>query len=151
MDSDQRKQQDRRIVPTGPWSAFPPAGLRMRARRADEHRQPYFVDRFSATTLALILMILVSCVADAVLTIHLLGSGAEEVNPLLKHLLQRGILHFLVGKYVLTVIGLPLLLIFKNFYLFGTRFRVGHSFPAIVVLYLILIAYQIALIFASAS
>lgn len=123
----------------------------MRARRADEHRRHYFVDRFSAADFALILVILVFCVADAALTIHLLGIGAEESNPLMNHLLQRSTLSFLVGKYVLTVVGLPLLLIFKNYYLFGTRFRVGHCFPAIVVLYLMLVAYQLYLLLGPAG
>ena len=53
---------------------------------------------------------------------------------------------FLIGKYVLTAVGLPLLLIFKNHCLFGTRFRVGYLILVIVALYLVLIAYQTILI-----
>ena len=43
------------------------------------------------------------------------------------------------------MVGLPLLLIFKNYYLFGTRFRVGYLIPLIVVMYLVLIGYQLVL------
>ena len=145
-DEDQRKRPDRRAEPTRPWGALPPAGHRMTARRADEHERHYFVDRYADGLLALILAILVSSVLDAVLTVHLLGSGAEEINPLMSRLLERGILWFLVGKYAMTAVGLPLLLIFKNYYLFGTRVRVGHWLPALAAGYFVLIVYQVCLV-----
>jgi hypothetical protein len=46
----------------------------------------------------------------------------------------------------LTVVGLPLLLIYQNHYLFGTRIRVGYMIPFTLVLYAVLIVYQIVLI-----
>jgi hypothetical protein len=146
MNQEQRREPDRRKEPTPAWGAFPPAGLRLRARRAEEHCRPYFVDRFPATLFILIIAMLVLCVVDAVLTLYLLQRGGEEFNPLMGCLLDRGMRSFLIGKYVLTAVGLPPLLIFKNHYLFGTRLRVGHLLPIIVVLYLILIAYQSLLI-----
>jgi hypothetical protein len=146
LNPERRQKPDRREVPTSVWGAFPPAGWRMRARRAEEHGRPYFVDRFAAPVLAAIVAVLALSTLDAVLTIHLVDAGSEEGNPLMGHLLNRGILPFLVGKYVLTAVGLPLLVIFKNHYLFATRFRVGYMIPAIVVLYALLIAYQVILI-----
>jgi hypothetical protein len=144
--SEKRTESDRRQKPTGPWSAFPPAGERMANRRAEERRQPYFVDRFSAWMLIFIVMLAVASIVDAVLTICVLRAGGDEINPVMEYLLNYGILPFVLGKYALTVIGLPLLLIFKNYYLFGTRVRVGHLIPALVALYLVLIGYQIVLI-----
>jgi NADH:ubiquinone oxidoreductase subunit 2 (subunit N) len=146
MHQDQRRAPDRRKEQTRVWGAFPPAGWRMRARRAAEHCRPYFVDRFSATLFLAIIAVLIFCVVDAVLTLELLHRGSEEFNPLMGCLLQHGVRPFLVGKYVLTAVGLPLLLIFKNYYLFGTRFRVGYLLLVIVALYLILITYQAILI-----
>ena len=52
----------------------------------------------------------------------------------------------MVGKYVLTVMGLPVFLIFRNHYLFGTRVRVGYLIPASVAMYAVLLGYQIILI-----
>ena len=143
MNQDRRHEPDRRTGPTGAWGAFPPAGWRMRARRAAEHRRAYFVDRFPATLFVLIVAVLILCVVDAVLTLVLLRRGSEECNPLMGCLLEQGVRPFLVGKYVLTAVGLPLLLIFKNHTMFGTRFRVGYLIPIIVALYLILVAYQL--------
>jgi len=118
----------------------------MRARRADEHRRVYYVDRFSALALGLIVAMLAASLADAILTTHLLGIGCYEINPLMGLLLKRGVTWFFVGKYLLTAVGLPLLLILKNHYLFGTRFRVGYVIPAVLACYLILVTYQLSLI-----
>jgi hypothetical protein len=142
---EQRTQPDRRQAPTSPWWAFPPAGRRMRNRRAGEHQRPYFVDRFSPIMLTFVLMLLIASMIDAILTIHLLRAGGDELNPLMDRLLDYGVLPFLLGKYILTVSGLPLLLIFKNYYLFGTRVRVAYLIPAAVAMYVVLIVYQLVL------
>lgn len=96
--------------------------------------------------LVCVMMLIVASLVDAGLTIHVLRGGGTEVNPLMDYLLGHSDMAFVVGKYVLTVVGLPLLLIFKNHYLFGTRLRVGHLIPVCVALYAVLITYQIMLI-----
>jgi hypothetical protein len=119
----------------------------MQARRADEHRRVHYVDRFSPLMLALVVALLAASVADASLTTWLVGKGCAEINPLMGHLLDRGVFPFFIGKYLLTALGLPVLLVFKNHYLFGTRFRVGYVIPVLVTVYLVLIAYQVHLIY----
>jgi hypothetical protein len=143
---ERRGHPDRRETPTDIWGAFPPAGNRMRLRRRDEHRRPYFVDRFSAGVLAVVLMLLVASIADGVLTVQLITAGGTEINPLMDRLLAFGVMPFFWGKYALTVVGLPLLLLLKNHYLFGTRLRVGYLLPLTIALYAVLIGYQLVLI-----
>ena len=92
-----------------------------------------------------VLALVTASLVDAVLTMQLLGAGGKEINPLMDHFLAYGAGAFMFGKYVLTVAGLPLLLIFKNHYLFGTRLRVGNLIPMVVALYMVLIVYQFAL------
>ena len=145
-DTDRRNQSDRRDEPTSPWAALPPAGQRMKNRRAEEHRRPYYTDRFSPAIFAGVLLLIVATLVDAGLTVFVLYGGGAEVNPLMGLLLNHGIEAFVIGKYLLTVVGLPVLLIFRNHYLFGTRLRVGHLIPASLVLYAVLIGYQIILI-----
>ena len=145
-DRDNRTRPDRRQQPTSPWGAFSLAGRRMRNRRAEEHKLPYFVDRYSSTMLVIILMLIVASLADAALTLRLMEAGGDEINPVMGRLLDCGRLPFLLGKYVLTVVGMPLLLIFKNHYLFSSWFRVGYLLPVFVALYAILISYQVVLI-----
>jgi hypothetical protein len=145
-DRNQRTLPERRAAPTGPWGAFPPAGRRRHVRRTAEAGQPYFVDRFPAGLWLWIVLLLAATLVDAVLTLCLLEVGCEEINPLMGYVLQHGVPAFLVCKYVLTVAGLPVLLIFGQFFLFGTRLRVKHLIPALVILYLVLIAYQCRLL-----
>jgi hypothetical protein len=142
---EQREKADRRRQPTSPWGCLPPAGRRRACRRAAERALPHFVDRFSFDVLAFVLMLVAASLVDAVLTIRLIEAGGEEINPVMAHLLNRGLVPFFLGKYVLTVVGLPLMVIFKNQYLFRTRLRVGHLIPALVALYAVLIGYQIFL------
>lgn len=118
----------------------------MQSRRADELHQAYFVDQFPSHTLALVVILLVLSVCDAAITLILIEDGCEEINPLMIHLLNIGPLAFLIGKYILTAIGIPLLLVFKNHYLFRTHFRVGYIIPMFVVMYFVLIGYQCCLL-----
>jgi hypothetical protein len=141
----QRDLHDRRSHPTRLWDVFRWRGRRTRQRRSSEHRRPYFVDRFTLPTFILIMVLIVSTIADGVITWYLLDADCAEANPVMAYLLAKGPGPFFVGKYVLTVAGLPLLLIFKNVYLFRRRFRVGYLIPVLVVLYLALLSYQIYL------
>ena len=116
----------------------------MRNRRGSEHGQPYFAERFSSVAFVLVLLLLIFSLTDGFITVSYLEAGrCEELNPLMNWLLRKGLLPFFLGKYLLTAAGLPLLFIFKNWYLFGTRLRVGHILPILVILYAILLAYQL--------
>jgi hypothetical protein len=145
-ETERRTLPDRRQSPTSPWDAFSPTGQRARNRRRSERSQPYFVDRFSPAMLAFVLILLAASLIDGILTIQLVWAGGDELNPLMGHFLRRGIPQFLLAKYLLTVSGLPLLLIFKNHCLFGTRIRVGHLIPVTVAMYMVLLGYQVILI-----
>ncbi len=145
-EAERRTESDRRQQPTSPWGAFPPAGHRMRNRRSQEHRRPYFTDRFSPMVFVGVLMLIAATLIDAGLTVYVLHGGGCEANPLMDKLLSHSVAAFVLGKYLLTVVGLPVLLIFRNYYLFGTQLRVGYLIPVCVALYAVLIGYQVILI-----
>lgn len=144
--AERREGEDRRAWPTSAWDAFRLRGRRARARRSEERGRVYFVERFNAWTFGLILALIGLTLADGVLTVHLLGADCGEANPVMSFFLGRGLTSFFLGKYVLTVAGLPFLLVFKNYYLFGTRFRVGYLIPVFVGMYAGLLTYQIWLL-----
>jgi len=144
-EDDKRSQTDRRQQPTGPWAVFRRGGRRVKQRRAAEHRRHYFVDRFSVVTFVWIMALLLLTVTDGVITLNLLDGDCGELNPVMQYLLGKGQGAFFLGKYVLTVVGLPVLLVFKNHYLFRTRFRVGYLIPLFVGLYAVLLSYQLVL------
>jgi hypothetical protein len=137
-----RNRADRRLRPTAPLDGLRWGGRRSRPRRADERQGGYFVDRFDALTLAMIVSLLALTIADGVLTIELLDTNSEEINPLMAHLLLRGLNVFVLGKYILTAAGLPFLVAYKNYPMFGTRVRAGFVLPVFVGLYIVLVFYQ---------
>jgi Domain of unknown function (DUF5658) len=141
-----RSMTDRRRRPTGPVAAFYPAGRRVRARRKADRQVLHFLDQFDVFSLAVIVAVLGLTLVDGVLTIELLDTNSEECNPLMGHLLTRGQTAFFVAKYLLTGTGLTFFLVYKNYPMFGTRFRVGFMSPIVLALYLALVAYQVALL-----
>ncbi len=144
--AERRLGPDPRREPTGFWDSVFSAGERILNRRTVDRQRPYFVDRFPPTTMVLILALLALTFIDGVLTIELIDADCHELNPLMRHFLSNGPLCFLFGKYVMTAAGLPVLLIFKNFPLFGTRFRAGYLIPVFVLLYAGLVGYQVQLL-----
>ena len=138
----QRSQADRRVRPTSPLDAFRSSGRRVRPRRSEERVGVFFSDRFDAFTLAMVVTLLSLTIVDGVLTLELLNFNSEEANPFMGHLLKQGPQAFLLGKYVLTSMGLPFIVVYKNYPMFGTRFRVGFLLPVFISLYIVLISYQ---------
>jgi hypothetical protein len=143
--NEPRPRTDRRRRPTSAWSTYRLGGRRREVRRESERSEPYFVDLIDTSTFFLAVLLLVLTVFDGAATLVLLGAGCEEVNPAMDYLIRRGPLYFLLGKYILTTACLPFLLTFRRFPLFRTRFRVGHLLPIFVILYVILLSYQISL------
>ena len=143
-----RPRTDRRRRPTSPLDALRLDGRRRSPRRDEERAGAYFVDRFDARTLALIVALLGLTIADGVLTIELIDLNSEEANPIMAHLLGRGEFAFLMGKYILTAAGLPFLVVYQHYPLFRSRFRVGWLLPVFVALYLVLLFHQWTLLHA---
>jgi hypothetical protein len=144
--SNRRGPTERRVRPTSPLSAFRLRGRRTWPRREEERAGAFFVDRFDPLTLAMVVTLLGLTIADGVLTIMLLDVNSEEFNPLLNHMLTRGQTAFLLAKYALTAAGIPFLVVYKHYPIFGTRFRIGWLLPIFVGMYLVLLSYQGALL-----
>ena len=111
-------------------------------RRESDHARPYLVDRVPGSFLVAATLLLVLTLVDGVVTIFLLEHGFEEANPVMAYLLTRGHASFLIGKYILTAVFLPVALVMNQYRLFGSRVRVGHLLPLAMILYLVLIVYQ---------
>jgi hypothetical protein len=137
-----RRVFDRRARPTSPLDALFSPGRRKGPRRDDEKIGAYFVDRFDSLTFLMVVALLLLTILDGILTIELIGLNSEEINPVMVRLLERGHNSFLIGKYVLTAAGLPFIVLYKHYPMFGSRFRVGYLLPVFISMYLVLIGYQ---------
>ena len=126
-------------------------GLRPRrrsGRRVDDHARPV-VDWHGPGLWASAILVLVLCVADALLTLSLMTTGAVEANPLMAPLVDGDMLRFAVVKLTLTGGGILTLVALANFRVFR-RIRAGALVHTILFAYLVLVAYEIALVSANA-
>jgi len=120
-----------------------------RAQRAGDRRnvrvaQPSYVDIHDAFTYALVLMIMLFCVADAYLTLLLIEHGARELNPILAWALEKDALLFYGTKYSLTTISVVLLIQHKHFMFFGIR--AFNLLIGVLLAYAALITYQLSML-----
>lgn len=140
MDTAQATPERRRPIDrrTRTWTALIRGSFTPRRRGSRRGGETSFasVDWHHPQWLAVTLLILLMCCADAILTITLLARGAYELNPFMAHLIERSGFAFAVIKIGLTSCGVVLLTLIAGTRVFG---RV----PVALVLYSVLIGYMI--------
>ncbi|RMD92326.1 MAG: hypothetical protein D6814_17045 [Calditrichaeota bacterium] len=144
--SEKRYQRDRRRQPTPPASRFWLWGRRKGPRRKQEAAQSYYVDRYSVSTLLMVLSILALSVLDAFLTLYLIDRGAAEINPVMAHFLEYGPVAFMAAKYLLTTAAIILLLIHKNVFIFRLPIRAKIIFLWMLGIFAGVVLWEIYLI-----
>jgi hypothetical protein len=145
---ERRSGYDRRYRTLGIWSKYWFTGRRAAVRRMEDKRRSYRIDRHSARTLAVILLIIILSIIDAILTLHLLDRGATELNPLMDYSLGHGPLTFFWVKYMLTSAALIIILTNKTAYLFNTKFQVKILFVVFLVPFVLVIHWELYLLFS---
>ena len=113
-------------------------------RRADEHAATA-VDWHHPQWLAIAVLIITCCCADAFLTLVLIESGAYEANPVMAPLIGGSALRFAVVKIGLTAAGVVLLTQLARVRAFG-RIPVGMLLYAVLAIYSGLIIYELKLL-----
>ncbi len=145
-DSNERRnrieRRNRRV-----WSicygSFRPR-RRSHPRRANDHRF-HFVDWYSAHLLAIAIGISLLSTADAFLTLTLLNSGADEMNPIMAALLYHSATAFTVFKMATTGICV-LALVALSRYRFMRVIRVEIVMYIVLGTYISLIGYELWLL-----
>jgi len=89
-------------------------GNRRTIRRQKDQSIIFLVDLFSPKLFIPILATLFFSVIDALLTLFLIGHGAYETNPIMAYYLNIGPYYFFAVKYILTSLGIIVLLVFRN-------------------------------------
>ena len=118
------------------------SGIRPRrraGRRAGDHELP--VDFHDRRLLVPAIALLLLSIADAFLTIRLIGHGAEEANPLLAFVLEEHPRLFAALKMVLTGLGATLLVVLARARVFNVV-RVSLFLYGLVGGYVALIVYE---------
>ena len=121
------------------YGAFNP---RRRRFRREVDREHAFIDWYPTHLLVVAGLIMSLSLVDGILTIHLLNSGATELNPLLAILVNNDPLWFALGKVLLTAAGVVSLVIVS-------QSRVLRKWPMVWVIYALLGAYAALIVYST--
>jgi hypothetical protein len=114
---------------------------RRRAARRDEDRSLVSVDWHHPQWLAVAILTLLLCSADAFLTLILLERGANEANPAMQPLVGGSPLLFTLVKLGLTSGGITVLILLAGVRVFG-RIPVSFILYAVLFAYAALVGYE---------
>ena len=114
------------------------------APRRKAERHPVVTDWFHPQWLAIGMLILLLCSADALLTLTLISRGAQEINPVMAPLVG-GSGHAFAGcKLGLTALGVVFLILIARLQVFGRT--VGAILYVVLGLYVALVGYELFLL-----
>lgn len=119
----------------------------MFARRDMDKKHFIFVDRYNPWLLMFIVLLIILSLADAFFTLYLIEHGATEINPIMAYSLSLGPWIFIFSKYFLTCSGILCLLVAHNLYIKPLRLYVKNIFPVFIVIFSLVIVWQIILNF----
>jgi hypothetical protein len=123
------------------------SGKRVKARRKEDLHDTFYFDRYSSSLFAAIVAILLLSVLDALLTLHLIGKGSTEINPIMSYFLEYGPFVFMGAKYFLTCFGVLILLLFRNVLLKRSVAHPQHLFSYIIAAFTTVVVWELYLIF----
>jgi len=124
-------------------------GRRERSRRDEDRGKAYIFDRYNQKLFLAITAILILSILDAMLTLIVIQRGAQELNPVMAYFLEHGTLTFIVAKYILTSIGVLILLIFKNVFLTKIKIYTHSLFPCVIFVFMTVIAWELFIIYST--
>lgn len=117
---------------------------RIEIRRQSLVAQPEYRDRHGPFMLALVLAIMLLCVLDSYFTLILISHGSEELNPFLAWALEKDVMLFYSIKYAMTAFFVYILMMHKDFVVFGMK---GNKLLLFVLFcYITLISYQLSML-----
>ena len=145
--NERRAGKDRRKAGTPSVRFFLRGGRRETNRRQADKNKLFFFDRYSQSLFGAIVLILFLSVADALLTLLLTGHGAIEINPVMAYYLNIGPYTFLTVKYLLTCLAVIVLLLCQNIFLRTIKIYTHSFFYVIIVAFILVILWQLYLIY----
>ena len=141
-----RSGKDRRTKGGFNIRSFFFGGKREKIRRQEDKKRIFYVDQFSPRLFFTITTIVFLCALDALLTLFLLHRGAYEVNPLMSFFLEFGPYTFFVSKYLLTIVPVICLLMFRNINLRMIKINTRSVLNIMAIFYILVIAWELYLI-----
>ena len=148
-DTERRRGIDRRTNKKARYKYLLYNGRREGFRRDEDKGKAFIFDRYNQKFFLAITVILLLSILDAVLTLVVIQRGARELNPVMAYFLERGTPTFIIAKYILTSIGVLILLIFKNVFLTKLKIYTHSLFPCVIFVFLTVIVWELFLIYSA--
>ena len=117
-------------------------GRRHEARRADDPHT-LLLDAHEPGVFFFGITLMVLCVADAFFTLQMLATGATELNPFMRKLIEWNVTVFILTKVALTAVGI-ILLAFASRVVVWLGICVHTMLIGHVAIYACLVCYEIA-------
>lgn len=114
-------------------------------RRDTDKKSNLYVDVHETKIFVLFSLVILLSVTDALLTLFIINNGGEEINPVMRYLLNTDVNLFFWTKYFLTSFGMLFLVSHKHFSI-GNIIHGYHVMYAIFAIYVCLVSYEIYLI-----
>lgn len=142
-DTDRRKLSVKSILHGG-------LHPRRRKNRRGYNKQYHVLDLHDSELMWLALGIVIMSCLDAFFTLHLLAVGAEEINILMRSLIDADVNRFLVVKIGATSISVVTLVAASEYRVLG-RVPVRFVLRGLFLIYVTLLAYEISLLVGNAG
>ena len=146
---ERRCGKDRRRNTKAQFRYFLVNGRREAVRREEDRNRYFFFDRYNPKMFAAITAILMLSIFDAFLTLILIERGSSELNPVMAYFLEYGPLPFIIAKYLLTSLGVIILLIFKNVFINKINIYTHYLFTCVILAFSSVIIWELFLIFTT--
>jgi len=143
IDLSNRSGQDRRTKSGFNIRSLLFGGKREKIRRQEDTRRIFYVDRYSPGLFFTIVSILFLCVIDALLTLFLVDHGAYEINPVTAYFLKFGPYPFFIFKYLLIIIPIICLLMFRNIVLRIVKIKTRSVLYLMAIFYLAVVVMEL--------
>ena len=145
---DRRRSKDRRTGSIPIFSKYWLTGRRGFFRREEDRKLYRKVDRHNPKTLAIILIILMLSIMDAIFTLELIHEGAAEINPIMAYYLNFGPMVFFGAKYVLTCASTLLIFLNQHAYILNNRVPMKIFYLFLLIPYVLVVQWEIYLLFS---
>ena len=138
---NRRSAADRRKKPTPRWSWFTFFGRRRTFRRKTDREKGGYVDRYSHALFFVLVLILGLNILDSLFTMMIIDLGGQEFNPLVRSFMELHGDMFWIWRFVIASSAMVLLYLHRGFIM------VRRTIMGIGLLYIVIVVYQMYLIF----
>ena len=143
---DRRTGADRRMKRFSVIRRIFNPGRRGTLRRQADRRRIYLLDVYSPRIFYAVTITLLLSVTDALLTLWLLGDGAQELNPVMAYFLNFGPMVFMAAKYLLTSVSVIIVVLLNYICILQIRFPLGHLLKYFAGCFATVVVWELLLI-----